>query len=320
MACPAISGFKHVSNIGDTRLMNALEVNLKVFTDWALLRIGAFYNVVLPTSGWYGGDFSVLKPVHEKTFTDGQIWQGIRKDWVWESGVNYSLGSPVRITGVIINNTGYPSGHATYGHYVDYPRGRVVFNSGISTNSTVRMSYSYRYAQVFIADNAPWLKEIQYRSFRPDDSQWGVLNSGTWNMPVDSRIQLPAIVIEAVPRRTSTPYEIGAASLNVYQDVLFHVLAENRWDRNQLIDILADQKDFSLELFDVMRAINSGVLPLNQDGSLINPSTNYITLCSGYRWNSCRFTETYTSEVETIHPTLHAGIVRLTCHVVTVDS
>ena len=58
MAINDYTKLKGVTHIGNSQLMTILENNLKAFIDWGLLGIGACFDVVIPTSGAFGGTFS----------------------------------------------------------------------------------------------------------------------------------------------------------------------------------------------------------------------------------------------------------------------
>src|SRR5574339_24267 len=165
---------KGITNIGETLLMNEVEHNLKAFLDWSLLNsAGAWTDVRIPTSGIHGNNFHTLRPVVDPTYNDGQVWETVRSDWVWETGVNYGTGiNPIDISGVYVNGTFYQTGNVLFGHYYDYPLGRVIFTGSIPTGSVGTMEYSYRDIRVNLADNSKVWKEIQYGSLRPDDSHW----------------------------------------------------------------------------------------------------------------------------------------------------
>ena len=250
MSCNISTTFTHVSQVGNTLLNSQLESNLKSFLDWGMLGIGGWFNVNIPTSGAWGGTFDQLRLVDDPSYGEGQVWESARKDWVWENEVPYTGGSPISITGVSVDGTFYGTGDATYAHHYNYPLGRVVFDNPIASTSTVKLEYSYRNVQVYIADQAPWWDELQYNSMRVDDSSFSQVGSGNWAILSNNRVQMPAVVIEAVPRRTYQPYELGSSNNFITQDVLFHVVSESRWWRNQLVDIISLQKDKTLMLYD----------------------------------------------------------------------
>jgi len=313
--------FKQVTNFGDSALMNKLEYNLKTWFDWAFLRCGAWTNVSPPLPGAYGGDFSVLRRVEDRSFTDGTVYETARKDWVWETNVDYvdvnsTTQNPTSPASVFVN------GVLATPEYINYPQGRVVFSDPLSTSDVVTATYSYRNVQVYIADQAPWWNELQYRSFRVDDSHFQQLDNGSWAIGTNHRVQMPCIVIESVPRAISRGYQLGDGAAWVEQDVLCHVLAETRFDRNNITDILRGQFDTSIWLFDNDEVANAGAYPLDYRGEIVDSSKTFPALIdkdTGYRWETCRFMRTQVSEVEAINSRLYEGVVRLTCEVVLND-
>jgi len=303
--------FKTISAYSDVQLLTELENNLKMWLDWSLLNIGAWSNAT-GYSGTYYGHPSKLRWVNDTSYTSGQVWQSNRKEWIWETGVNFNTSyNPFDITGVNVSGSGVPAGS----YYVNYPLGRVVFTGfAVNTGANVTLNYSYRNVQVYKADDAPWWKELQYRSFDSADTHFTQdIRTGDWSIGGHQRIQLPAIVLEAVPRGRSKGYELGNSALDVEQDVLFHVLADNRRTRNDLISILSLQNDKYIWLFD-SNIINSGQnFPLDAKGSRVK-TLNYPDLVSetGFRWRKCRLANTTMSEVESINPQLYEGVVRTT--------
>ena len=318
MSCNISTTFTHVSQVGNTLLNSQLESNLKSFLDWGMSGIGGWFNVNIPTSGAWGGTFDQLRLVDDPSYGEGQVWESARKDWVWENEVPYTGGSPISITGVSVDGTFYGTGDATYAHHYNYPLGRVVFDNPIASTSTVKLEYSYRNVQVYIADQAPWWDELQYNSMRVDDSSFSQVGSGNWAILSNNRVQMPAVVIEAVPRRTYQPYELGSSNNFITQDVLFHVVSESRWWRNQLVDIISLQKDKTLMLYDSNKLADSGAYPLDFRGMVVAPENNYSGLVStdGYQFTSARITDMGVTEMESYNSMLHEGTVRASFEVI----
>ena len=318
MSCNISTTFTHVSQVGNTLLNSQLESNLKSFLDWGMLGIGGWFNVNIPTSGAWGGTFDQLRLVDDPSYGKGQVWESARKDWVWENEVPYTGGSPISITGVSVDGTFYGTGDATYAHHYNYPLGRVVFDNPIASTSTVKLEYSYRNVQVYIADQAPWWDELQYNSMRVDDSSFSQVGSGNWAILSNNRVQMPAVVIEAVPRRTYQPYELGSSNNFITQDVLFHVVSESRWWRNQLVDIISLQKDKTLMLYDSNKLADSGAYPLDFRGMVVAPENNYSGFVStdGYQFTSARITDMGVTEMESYNSMLHEGTVRASFEVI----
>lgn len=322
MAVINYTKLKSVNSFAAPYLMNELEANLKMFFDWGLLGIGGWSDVSIPMTGAFGGDLHVLQSVYDPSYNDGQVWQAFRKDWVWETGVGYLDDSdnpePTIITGVRVDGTFYGSGDATYGWHINYPLGRVVFDTAIATNSTVDLNYSYRFVQIYRADDAPWWTKLQFRSFRADDDHFSQFGTGDWSIGAHHRVQMPAIVIEAVPRGSARGYELGNGALAREQDVLFHILAENRYDRNRLLDITCLQFDNTIWLFNTQSTAEATGYPLDYRGMLVgtNMYPDLVDANDGYRWQQCRFIDSVISEVESLNPNLYQGVIRTTLEVI----
>ena len=318
MACEPYTKFNKVSHIGNTLLSSEIENNMKWFLDWAFLGIGGWSNVTMPTSGAFGGTFDTLRLVNDPSYSNGQVWEGARKDWVWETGSSYEGYDPIQISGVYVNGVLKGTGDATYGHHYNYPLGRVVFDNPISTTDTVKVEYSYRNVQVYVADEAPWWDELQYNSLRVDDTYYSSTGSGSWGILANHRVQMPAIVLETVPRRRFKPYQLGDTSQFVQQDIVFHIVGENRWWRNQLVDILSYQIDSQLWLFKTDTLIGSGAYPLDYRGMKVSSPLNYDNVVNTpqYRYLLARMTNMSITEMESYDARLHEGTVRATLEVV----
>ena len=318
MACEPYTKFNKVSYIGNTLLSSEIENNMKWFLDWAFLGIGGWSNVTMPTSGAFGGTFDTLRLVNDPSYSNGQVWEGARKDWVWETGSSYEGHDPIQISGVYVNGVLKGTGDATYGHHYNYPLGRVVFDNPISTSDTVKVEYSYRNVQVYVADEAPWWDELQYNSLRVDDAYYSSTGSGSWGILANHRVQMPAIVLETVPRRRFKPYQLGDTSQFVQQDIVFHIVGENRWWRNQLVDILSYQIDSQVWLFKTDTLIESGAYPLDYRGMKVASPLNYNNVVNTpqYRYLLARMTDMSITEMESYDARLHEGTVRATLEVV----
>ena len=291
---------------------------MKWFLDWAFLGIGGWSNVTMPTSGAFGGTFDTLRLVNDPSYSNGQVWEGARKDWVWETGSSYEGYDPIQISGVYVNGVLKGTGDATYAHHYNYPLGRVVFDNPISTTDTVKVEYSYRNVQVYVADEAPWWDELQYNSLRVDDTYYSSTCSGSWGILANHRVQMPAIVLETVPRRRFKPYQLGDTSQFVQQDIVFHIVGENRWWRNQLVDILSYQIDSQVWLFKTDTLIESGAYPLDYRGMKVASPLNYNNVVNTpqYRYLLARMTDMSITEMESYDARLHEGTVRATLEVV----
>lgn len=294
-----LKGFTH---IGHNLLGQQLEHNLASFFQWGLLGGGAFFNVTRPTYGAYGGNQHQLRCAPEDSnYYEGQVWEGFRKDWVWESGVEYSY-QPIAISGVYINGSFYASNTVgTYAHHIDYPNGRVVFDNAISTLDEVTIEYSYRWVQIYSVSTIPYFQELQANSFRVDDSHFMQQGSGMWSVFAANRVQLPAIFVESVPRINYTGHQLGGGQI-ADVDVRFHIFSEDQWGKLQLTDLISQQHDKTIYLFDTNRLADENAYPLNSEGSKSSNCLCYPDLVKesddgGFRWKKTIFLRTYPQDM-----------------------
>lgn len=324
---PTYAQFKIVDDYGETQLLTELENNLKQFLDWSFLRLGAWTDIIIQTpsqTDGYGGTLETLRLVNDPLYIEGQVWQGVRKDWVYESGVDFVDSTSVTRNPINIQESGIrvAGTFQTTGYHINYPLGRVVFDTAVASGTAVTTRYSCRNVQVIVADNAPWWRELQLSSWRADDIHFTQSTSdGDWSIGSHSRIQLPAVVIEAVPRGRSHAYEMGNSAMWVQQDVVFHVFADDRTSRNKIVSILQLQSDKGIWLFDSDLVAASGTpntgFPLDYRGERVNGNVYPdIVSNSNFRWKKCRFVNTEVSEVDAWHPRLYEGTVRTTCEIV----
>lgn len=312
--CDANTKFKGVDNIAQDLLLNILESNFKMYFDWAFLNIGAWLDVNSGENTIYGvNKHSKLLPVSDPSYTDGIVWQGIRKDWVWETGIDYHDTSPIAITSINVNNNVISkSGNFT----VNYPLGRVIFHNKQPLNSNINLDYSYRFVQVHRSSESPWFNVLQFSSFNTSNADIKLTEDGEWAIGSHHRIQLPCIVIEPLSRSRSRPYEIGNGLLWLEQDIGFYILAENKNDRNKLLDIIRLQQDVTLQLFDTNSLAQNDNYPLNYNGDIKDNALMYPDIINTYPWRKCLIKNISLFEIDSPHPNLHQGMARATVEII----
>ena len=330
--------FSGVTSVGERLMLSQIENNIKSFLEWGFLHIGGFINVEKPNFNIYGNPLAKLKPTEDPNYTTGQIWQTMRKDWVWEQDVEYAkclptveidpnepcpseyiqTATPILISGIYVNNVFYPlNTTGQYSYKIDYINSRVIFNSAINTNSNVEMEYSYRWVQVYNYDNAKWWQQLQYKT---DDNlaHFNQINKGDFSILSNNRVQLPAIIIESIARGLSKPFQLGDKSLIMKQEIMLHIVAETMSDRNALIDIIRLQQDKFIHMYDTNMVIRNNAQPFNIDGTLNNNRVQYDQLLnnSSYRWLTGRLTDIFASGVESFSPFLSEANVKLTVEII----
>lgn len=316
-----MTSFKSVRNIGKAEFKENLRDSVITFVDWGFLNMGSYYNINIPTSGSYGGDAHSLRPIDDPRYTNGQVWEGFRKNWVWESGISQST-QPIQISGVFVDGAFSGVGG---GYHIDYPNGRVVFDTAISTSSAVKVEYSFKMIDIKDANNIPWFRNIQQRSFRVDDSNFQI-GSGNWSSLADTRLQLPAIIVEMVDNREKTGYQIGNSSHWCQSDVLFHVLAEDDSYASRLSDALDKQEQKLIYLIDSDIMATQNKFPLNYQGSKNSNPLTYPALTAesgsggaryeGVAGGQCRIIDSTVRNGTWINSNIYHQTVRWTTEVI----
>lgn len=306
----------NLRNAQDSTLSNTLLDNFIAMYDWGLLDRGQFYNIDIPESGIYGGDRHKLRTAQDPNYTDGQVWEGYRQNWVWESGISATDEQPITISGVFVDDTFYATGNVTKPFYIDHPNGRVVFDTALTTTSAVQLEYSHKWVQVIPAQGVPWFRQIQQGSFRNEEG-FQVSNSGNWVQLGQTRVQLPAIAIEVVPAKSLQPYQLGGGQW-VNTDLVFYIMSENHWECTNLMDAILYQNDRSVHLFDPTAVAISGVLPFNYRNELNEnaiPSGLYPNMVDNFFYRRCWINESRGNEVSQLSPELYIGTTRCSTQV-----
>ncbi|MFO7745710.1 MAG: hypothetical protein R6V36_10045 [Psychroflexus sp.] len=280
----SVTQFKGYTDIGTPSLTEVIEDNIVTYIDWGFLELGAFFNIDIPSSGAYGGDRHKLRSINDPRYTDGQIWEGYRQNWVWESGLDYST-QPTSISGIFVDGEFYPKGS---GYHINYKNGQVVFDTPIDTSSEVKLEYSHKWITSIGSDNLSWLQQLQTHSFRTDDRLLSA-NSGIWNKLADSRLQLPFVAVETVNKEYEG-YQLGGGQW-ARTEVLLHVVAENAQTAKRISSILSSQNEKTIYLFDPGKMADDNAFPLDYRGEIASGALCYPDLISptgdgGYRYTS----------------------------------
>lgn len=315
----ATLSFKNHSHIGNFGLMNTLEVNLKLWLDWCFLKVGAWTDVNASQTDIYSGSYNTLRMIPDDNYTDGQVWGGLRKDWVWESGVNYTdkdsnVCNPIAVSTPTIDGVA-----TTDTYYIDYPNGKIVFTNAVDTDSTVAVNYSYRNIQTYRSDSVPWYRQIQYNSFDSSNLHFTQEDAvGEYSIGGEHRIQLPCIVIDVAARGTARGTELGSGKLTILQDVLLYVLAESKAERNEILDFLRDQVHTTLTLVNVNYINSQSSWPLDYRGMKVNSNTlSTFANDSDYFYRYARIMEGILAETTATDASIYEGLVK---YIVQVDN
>jgi len=302
--------FKGVSRIFRDNLSENLLGGTLEFCKWAALEVGGYQNIPLELSGIYGGNRSQLRPAYDPRYTNGQVWEGFRSDWVWESGVSCTP-PPIPISGVYINNSFHPVSGTDY--YIDYPNGRVIFNSAISTSAVVKTSFSHRTVNFISSDNIP-ISDILFGSYHVENTDFLTAASGSRSQLGDLKRQLPLVALQINTGKNYEPYEIGGGQY-VVTNGTFYVLAESEPDKTALVDLITLQNEKTYWIPNFAQIKDSGVFPYNYNyrGELVDSPIEYPNLIDNYQWRKVRLEDIAVydrGDVAYKGGTLHSAIIR----------
>jgi hypothetical protein len=318
MALQPYEKFKGVTDWRKDGFNDNLQYGITEWVRWAMLQVGGFENVERSqASGLYGGHPAILHVVDDPNYQAGQVWEALRSDWVWETGISYGV-QPRACSGVAVNNTFYDTETTIgdYAHYVDFPRGRVVFDAPISSASDVRCDYAFRAPTIGPAKE-PWLQELMYGSL--DVHQAEYLNT---NRLSEARRRMPTVAVELSQRSGYRPYQLGGGQF-VFQDIIFYILSETKDERDKLVNILGNQSDKVIVLPNRGAMKSSGAFPVDID-VMGRPVTNPMqypqivadTNDGGFAWTRVMLKHAHTQNMQTTNNWLYRGTLRLTCEAI----
>lgn len=301
--------FHNVGSATEKNVISIVEDNLKSFIDWSFVNIGGFVNVEIPTKDIDGSNnFHVFNRSSDNTVNGNRLWESVRKDWVYESGVVYENVSPVSFSGCYLNNTYLPAptGSGNYTYTVNYNLGQILFDNAVSSTSKVTASYSYKYIQTYKATDCVWWKEVQRESYNSANYK----SKGDFSITAIHRVQLPAIIIELSPRVTLEPFQLGTTTNIYHQEMFLHVFAPNPVQRNTIMDILLAQKDKSLYLYDSNLVAKNNKYRLNYKGNINNNGLDYPYLYQNFPHSWCTINNSSIGEINTLSSSLYNAMVR----------
>lgn len=308
-----------VNNYSDVGIDSEIGMGLQYFFDWGTLNVGGFQNVQRSQATIYGGNQARLRPVRSPGYADGRVWEAIRKNWVWETGLTYAV-QPIDISGIWVNSVFQPKDiSGSYAHIIDYTNGQIIFNTAISTGNTVELNYSFKRVYYTYQAEEEWYQRLQFETLKFNGNQFQQFNSGMYNELAQARVQLPAVVFEIVGGDSPVGYELGHNSQYMYRDVLYTVIAEKKWERDNLVSLIQLQNHKTINLPDFNEMAAQSKFPLNMYGSrasgalmypdIVNPNNNLV-------WRGCYLKDAKVLNAGRSNMGLYTGLVKSTVEVI----
>jgi len=231
------------------RAKSLIKQNLKLFLEDLFLRDGYYTNVGIGETNVYGADISAISPgdvVYSQpdaiSTIPNKVFQSPFKNWVYEDGIPSSVSGiapPVVASGVTVNGTFYlqTTTSGTFAHNIDFPNGRIIFDTPLAGTPAVQAVFSYKTvlvdgANVFENERKPVLFET---AFKDNPRETGVLI-----YPDPAARVLPAVFIDFTSRQNSG-YELGTR--NPVKDFfgVLHIWGRDEYIRDLIEDVISDE-------------------------------------------------------------------------------
>jgi hypothetical protein len=240
-----------------------VKSNLDLWLNDTFLREGMYQIVSVGEADVYGRDISTLSSTSDATFADNRVWQSAFKDWVHESGITplyAGMSAPIIASGVTVNGVFYPKEttapgyNAAFGHRIDYKNGRIIFNSPIAANSTVKAEFSYKEISV---DSASIFENEQKDFYVETAYKDNPMQTGVITYPALNSRTLPMLLID-ITERNNEAYELGAPANVARFNCVLHLWSRDEYMRDIVEDILTSRERTVLKGID----FNSAPFPL----------------------------------------------------------
>jgi hypothetical protein len=316
---PPYASLAGVVDFARDNLGRQIEENLVEFFNWGFVNAGGFSLVPVSTPGTpdlYSPDETLL-PVHIEGAQDFVFWQSTATRWCYEQGTD-AWADPLIPQGVYVNGTFYrtPTAQPPFVHTLDFRNGRVRFALPQAQSSVIQVAYSPRTVGIYDSDH-PWFRPVvlgdygtqQTRAY--SDTEVAQLLDGL-------RLGTPFVIIQSLMDRQAYGYEMGSAAGMQRRSVLFHIVAANGFDLQNIADAISLQEFSTIYLFNTNARRMANAYPLNFNGSPPIFGTQYPQIVSpapdGFQCGQLHFAKMSGSDVSRELP-LFRGIIRATVEV-----
>lgn len=260
------------------RVKSQVKYNLDLWLNNLFIKDGFYSNVSTGEADIYGRDISILAPVSDPSYADNKVYQSAFKNWVHESGItsDYAIESPILASGVTVDGVFYPKDplapgyNAAYGHKIDYPNGRIIFNNPVIPTTSIQGEFGYKSIYVDFADRFENEQdELAFETMYKDNP----MQTGVSIYPSPLTIPLPAIMIDLTSRKNES-YEIGSSKNVAVINGTFILWTRDSADKDLIEDLILSDERYVLLGID----FNQAPMPLDRRGDKNPAFTNYDTL------------------------------------------
>jgi uncharacterized protein YlbG (UPF0298 family) len=238
-----------------------LEMNIQEHLEREFINAGQYSTI---TSGYFtaNGEQADLLTMVNPTY-----WQSFFSKWVGDTDHAGCAGfETILASGVFIDGVFHARGSAPHEPAIDYENGAVAFEgTAPSTSATVTAEFSF--PKVTFATPDTDIVNFLFSPVRDNE------NVTTAPIPSGLSRQLPVVIIDPQVK-DSFPSQIGGGQ-RVNQRVVFHIVANNRTDVDQIVDLL---QEFSYR--DTIQGVNFNSAPqqFTESGDRASTYVNYTNL------------------------------------------
>ena len=268
---------------------------------WGLLHHGAYNIYKIGQDSYFADNEAVLHYVPDGRLPDRTVYDGVGREWVYESGVVVPTGAvaPFRVSGVYVNgNFISASSVGPHRFHTDYRNGRIIFDESQDSTDIISAEYTNRAVYIGFADS----KEFQLLML--DSIEEFLTNTTPSGTPAkDHQIWLPSIFIE-VQSGSGRGLQLGGGQIKT-RTIVLHIFADSAGDRNLLLDWLDFQNRAAFWLAD----LNKITFPFDQYGDIVSGTTNWIDLMNSYPWRKLRIMDGICKNINSLNTKLFRGTV-----------
>ncbi len=223
-----------MSRIG---LTNLIEKNLIFHLNSVFLDAGLFETVSVGEENFGTLDMSVLIPVNEDgvelTTGSTEFWQSPLRNWVYESGVIVPSGfaDPIVASGVTVNSVFKSKTDGSFGHSIDYEKGRITFDSAQSISEQMQAEFSFKRTFVKIPDDEDEIFLGRIFLLNPE------IEKNTNTLPGLSQ-EMPLVLVEW-DSHVARGLQLGGGRITDSR-ILIHILVQKKDKafKKEIVDIL----------------------------------------------------------------------------------